>query len=212
MVKGINGESFVPESLILPEGIPALCDDAGLRMVILATLPTLDERGVAVRQTGGRDPHCGIRISDAPAGGPQTAGVAPSAPARASHASTTAPAPWTRAKGLQAAPPPQAMPGCRRRRGDVGCVAPTERLFQTPPLGPRRLAPRSVRGLLAGPRRPAPRPRACRGALVLRHHNHQVCRHHNHHHRRARRRQQHLGMISPRGTSSSNRSSGRWKV
>jgi hypothetical protein len=46
----------------------------------LATLPTLDESGMAVRQTGGRDPHRGIRISDAPAGGPETAGVAPSAP------------------------------------------------------------------------------------------------------------------------------------
>jgi hypothetical protein len=49
LVKGITGESFVPESLILPEGIPALCDDVGLRTVILATLPTLDELGVAVR-------------------------------------------------------------------------------------------------------------------------------------------------------------------
>jgi hypothetical protein len=48
-VKGIPGESFVPESLILPEGIPTLCDDAGLRTVILATLSTLGERGVAVR-------------------------------------------------------------------------------------------------------------------------------------------------------------------
>jgi hypothetical protein len=79
-VKGITGESFVPESLILSEGISALYDDAGLRTTILATLPTLDESGVAVRQTGGRDPHRGIRISDAPAGGPQSAGVAPAPP------------------------------------------------------------------------------------------------------------------------------------
>jgi hypothetical protein len=70
LVKGITGESFVPKSLILLEGILALCDDAGLRTVILATLPTLDERGVAVRQIGGRDPHRGIRIFDALAGGP----------------------------------------------------------------------------------------------------------------------------------------------
>jgi hypothetical protein len=125
------------------------------------------------------------------------------------------PAPWTRAKGLQAAPLPQAAPRCRRRRGDVGCAAPTDRLFRTPPpLGLRRPAPRSIRGLLAGPRRPALRPRVRRGALVLRHHSHRVRRHHNHHHRRARRLQQHLGMISPRGTTtnsnnSSNRSSGR---
>jgi hypothetical protein len=70
LVKGITGESFVPESLILPQSIPALCDDPGLRTAIFATLPTLDESGVAIRQTGGRDPHSGIRISDAPVGGP----------------------------------------------------------------------------------------------------------------------------------------------
>jgi hypothetical protein len=49
VVKGITGESFVPKSLILPQDIPALCDDPGLRTAVLATLPTLDESGVAVR-------------------------------------------------------------------------------------------------------------------------------------------------------------------
>jgi hypothetical protein len=56
LVKGITGESFVPECLILSQGIPALYDDLGLRTTILATLSTFDESGVAVRQTGGRDP------------------------------------------------------------------------------------------------------------------------------------------------------------
>jgi hypothetical protein len=37
--------------------------------VILATLPTLDESGVAVRQIGGRDPHRGIRESRLEGGG-----------------------------------------------------------------------------------------------------------------------------------------------
>jgi hypothetical protein len=69
-VKGITSESFVLESLILPEGTPALCDDAGLRSVNLAMLPTLDECGVAVCQTSGMDPHCRIQISDAPVGSP----------------------------------------------------------------------------------------------------------------------------------------------
>jgi hypothetical protein len=78
-VGGITGETFVPESLILPQNIPALCDDLGLRTEILATLPTLDDSGVAVRQTGGRDPLHGILISDALARGPQRAGMAPSA-------------------------------------------------------------------------------------------------------------------------------------
>ena len=80
LVGGITGETFVPESLILPQSIPALCDDPELRTAILATLPTLDESDVAVRQTGGRDPHRGIRISDASAGAPQPTGVAHSAP------------------------------------------------------------------------------------------------------------------------------------
>jgi hypothetical protein len=59
----------------------------------LATLPTLDDSGVAVRQTGGRDPLRGIRIFGAPVGGPQPVGVAPSAnPAMA-------PSPFDKGKG-----------------------------------------------------------------------------------------------------------------
>jgi hypothetical protein len=68
-VKGITGESFIPETLIPPQGIPPLCDDAGLRVAILDWLSTLDESGVVVRQTGGWDPHRGIQIPDLPAGG-----------------------------------------------------------------------------------------------------------------------------------------------
>jgi hypothetical protein len=30
LVKGITSESFIPESLILPQGIPTLCDDLAL--------------------------------------------------------------------------------------------------------------------------------------------------------------------------------------
>jgi hypothetical protein len=190
-VKGITGESFVPESLILPEGIPALCDDAGLRSVNLATLPTLDECGVAVRQTGGRDPHREIQISDAPVGGPQTAGVAPSAPAGASHVPAAAPRPLDKGKGAASSSSTQAALRRWRRREDIGYAAPMDRLSRTPPppLGSRRPVPKSVRGPLAGSRSPAPRPRARRGALVLRHHSHRVRRHHNHHQCRARRRQ-----------------------
>jgi hypothetical protein len=49
LVGGITRETFVPESLILPHDIPALCDDPGLRTAILATLPTLNDSGVEVR-------------------------------------------------------------------------------------------------------------------------------------------------------------------
>jgi hypothetical protein len=68
-VKGITGESFIPETLIPPQGIPLLCEDAGLRAATLDWLLTLDESGMAVRQTGGRDPHHGIQIPGVPAGG-----------------------------------------------------------------------------------------------------------------------------------------------
>jgi hypothetical protein len=97
-VGGITGETFVPESLILPQG--GICDDPGLRTAILATLPTLDDSSVAVRKTGGRDPHRGIRISDAPVGGPQPVGVARSVNP------VVAPSPLDKGKGLQAVPPP----------------------------------------------------------------------------------------------------------
>jgi hypothetical protein len=61
-------------------------------MAVLATLPTLDESSVVVRQTGGRDPLRGIQIPGVPAGGPQPAGVAPSAP-------IMAPSPLDKGKG-----------------------------------------------------------------------------------------------------------------
>jgi hypothetical protein len=100
LVKGIRGEFFIPESLILPQDIPTLYDDPGLRTAVLATLPTLDESGVAVRQTGGRDPSTGSRslvyrlgVLNLPVGL-----LVPVPP--------WPPAPWTGARDLQAAPPP----------------------------------------------------------------------------------------------------------
>jgi hypothetical protein len=57
LVKGITGEAFVPETLMPPQGISPLSDNPGLRSAMLARLPTLDESGVAIRQTGGRNPH-----------------------------------------------------------------------------------------------------------------------------------------------------------
>jgi hypothetical protein len=159
---GGSGESFIPKSLILPEGILALCDDAGLRSVNLATLPTLNEHGVVVRQTGGRDPHRGIQISDAPVGGPQTAGAAPSALAGASHVPAVAPRPLDKGKGPVSSSSAPGIAGMleeeRRRR-----LRHADRSFVSdppPPLGPRRPAPKSIRGTLAGLRSPAPRPRA----------------------------------------------------
>jgi hypothetical protein len=142
-------------------------------------LSTLDERGVAVRQTGGRDPHRGIQIPGVPAGGsqPTDAGSRAPPPPRPS-------APRTRARGLRAVLPPRVVPGDRRERGGTDCIAPTGLSSRIYPL--IRTSPRSARGQLAGSRRPAPRPRARRGASVLHQYHHQSCRHHHlaHHRRR----------------------------
>jgi hypothetical protein len=108
-------------------------------------------------------------------------------------------APRTRARGLRAVLLPRVVLGCRRERGGTDCVAPTGLLSWIRLL--IRTSPRSARGQLAGPRRLAPRPKACRGASVLHQHHHQTRRHHHHHHL-ARRR--------PGGSSTNNsRGSGR---
>jgi hypothetical protein len=54
---------------------------------VLARLPTLEESGVAIRQTGGRDPQRGIHIPGAPVEGPQPADVGPRAPPAAPSSS-----------------------------------------------------------------------------------------------------------------------------
>jgi hypothetical protein len=108
------------------------------------------------------------------------------------------PPPWTRARGCRQFLRPRWHRGVGGR--EAAPTAPRRRVIH---LGP----PKSVRGLLVGPRRPAPKPRARRGASVLRHHHHRVRRHHNHHHRWVRRLHHHPGAISPRGTSSSSNNS-----
>jgi hypothetical protein len=115
--------------------------------------------------------------------------MAPSAPA-------VAPRPLDKGKGAAGSSSAQGGTRGRRKKGDTNCATSTVHLSRTPP--------RSVRGLLVGPRRPALRPKARRGALVLRHHHYRVRRHHNHHHRWVHRRHHHLGVISPRGTSNCN--------
>jgi hypothetical protein len=61
LIRVMTGEAYAPESLVLPMGIKALCEDQAMRTTVLASLPTLDEGGLAVRQVGG-DPNRGIRI------------------------------------------------------------------------------------------------------------------------------------------------------
>ena len=63
-MRAVTGEIFLPEHLILPQGVFPLCEDSHLRTAVLATLPTFDDGGLAARQTGG-DPDRGIRIPGA---------------------------------------------------------------------------------------------------------------------------------------------------
>jgi hypothetical protein len=178
-VEGITRETFVPKSLILPQDISALCDDPGLRTAILATLPTFDDSGVAVCQTGGQDPSTGSGFLVHRLGVPSPSVWLPV------PIPPWPPTPWTREKGLQAVPPPQVGPGGRRRRGDAGCVALMGRSFRSPP--------RSARRLQMGPRRPTPRATTHRGTSVPRYRRH-------HHHPR---------VITSRSTSTSNSNSSR---
>jgi hypothetical protein len=52
LIRAMTGEAYAPESLVLPRGIKALCEDQAMRTAVLASLPTLDEDGLAVWQVG----------------------------------------------------------------------------------------------------------------------------------------------------------------
>jgi len=49
LVRAVTGEVFIPKNLILPQGVVPLCEDSRLRTAVLATLPTLDDGGLAAR-------------------------------------------------------------------------------------------------------------------------------------------------------------------
>lgn len=59
LVQGMTGEGFISEHLILSQSVMALCEDQNLRTAVLASLPTLDDGGLAVQQIGG-NPNRGI--------------------------------------------------------------------------------------------------------------------------------------------------------
>jgi hypothetical protein len=136
-VKGITGESFVVESLIPPEGIPPLCDDQGLRTAILDSLPTLDESGIAVRQTGGRDSTLGFR---SPVYWPEVPG--PSMSALELPPATLSPSGKGKRAVISSSPP--VVPGGRRERGGTDCVVLTGLSSRICPL--IRASLRSARG------------------------------------------------------------------
>jgi hypothetical protein len=78
-VRVIIGEEFSPESLVLPSGVKALCEEQALRSLILAAMPTLDEGGLVVRQLGG-DPNRGLQIPGATPDRQQRASEGPGEP------------------------------------------------------------------------------------------------------------------------------------
>ena len=87
----VKGEIFVPEHLILPQGVVPLCEDSRLRAAVLATLPTLDDGGLEACQTGG-DPDRGIRVPGASEeqAVPSTAGSGPSTKGKQAVAGSSA--------------------------------------------------------------------------------------------------------------------------
>ena len=68
IIDGITGEAFIPELLILPQDISALCGDQGIRSILVATMSIVDDNGPAVHHLGG-DPNRGVQIPGAPGGG-----------------------------------------------------------------------------------------------------------------------------------------------
>jgi hypothetical protein len=75
--------------------------------VVLARLPTLDESGVVIRQTVGREPYRGSIF-------PVFRSEAPILPMWAPELLLRRPVLRTRVRGLRAAPPPRVLPGVRR--------------------------------------------------------------------------------------------------
>jgi hypothetical protein len=111
-IRAMTGETYSPESLVLPRGIKALCEDQAVRSVVLASMPTLDEGGLAVRQVGG-DPNRGIQI---PSTSPDRQQRTNQGPGGSSHGGPT---PVGKGKGKE--PEPE-----RRHKQNVGAT-PTRR-------------------------------------------------------------------------------------
>jgi hypothetical protein len=155
-VRGVTGEAFIPESLIPPQGISPLCDNPGLRSAVLARLPTLDESGVAVRQTGGRDAHQGIHIPGVPVGGPQPADVVPRVPPVGPSSSDKGKGPACSSSTPDVAGRSDGVRRHRLRRANGSFVSNLPLDLDSPP--------RSVKRQLLGVRRPNLGSRAGRGA------------------------------------------------
>jgi hypothetical protein len=119
-LRAMTGEVFSPESLVLPSGVKALCEDQALRSSILAAMPTLDEGGLAVRQLGG-DPNRGLHIPGTTPDRQQRASGGPGEPgpgglAPAGKGKEKAPVPEHRHEGNAGAAPAQRGDEAQGRR------------------------------------------------------------------------------------------------
>ena len=105
-MRAVTGEIFVPEHLILTQGVVPLCEDSSLRAAVLATLPALDDGGLAARQTGG-DLDRGIRIPSASEeqAVPSAAGSGPSAKGKQAVAGSSAASGPSQARSSSGASP-----------------------------------------------------------------------------------------------------------
>jgi hypothetical protein len=122
-IRAMTGEAFVPESLVLPIGVKALCEDQALRSSVLASMPTLDEGGLAVRQLGG-DPNRGLQIPGAGSDHQQRSNEGPGEPG------PRGPAPS--GKGKEKVPVP-----AHRQKDNAG-VGPAQRSNEAQGAAPAR--------------------------------------------------------------------------
>jgi hypothetical protein len=114
---GMTGDAFSLESLVLPSGVKALCEDQALRASALASMPTLDEGGLAAQQLRG-DPNCWIHIPGASPDRQQRArqgpgGPSPEGPAPAGKGKDKLPVPEHRHKDNAGATPTQRDDGAQ---------------------------------------------------------------------------------------------------
>jgi hypothetical protein len=130
-VKGITGESFIHESLILPQGIPALCDDSGLRTPILATLQpsTREAWWFAIPAVG--TPTAGSRSLVRRLEAPSMSAWLP-APPPWLPACPTWPPPLGQGQRAASSSSAPGGTGGQRKRGNVSCATAMGHLFRTP--------------------------------------------------------------------------------
>jgi hypothetical protein len=124
-LRAMTGEAFRLESLVLPSYIKALCEDQDLRSAVLASMPTLDEGVLAVRQMGG-DPNRRIHIPGASPDRQQRTSQGPGGP---SHGG---PAPAGKGKERVSVP--------EHRHKDNAGAAPTRRDDEAHGAAPRGAA------------------------------------------------------------------------